>query len=278
MDLADLVLSVCKNVKNVFVKRPYRGLKRGLVITNNRRTLLFLSRATLLRINNVVSNYISHNVINLIVPYLYQLDSPILVPMRDCLIMSLALYRSQLRLSPLFLGSIVTFILFTDMCIYWIHRCLHHKLVYKYIHKPHHKWKVPSPFASHAFHPLDGFLQSCPYHIYPFIFPLHKYTYLLLFIFVNIWTVSIHDGEYHVPQVLKPFINGSAHHTDHHLFYNYNYGQFFTLWDHIGGSFRYPSAFEGKGPMVDVLNKEKESYRQNGHLQSSSQAQHTKEE
>ncbi|KAK3107215.1 hypothetical protein FSP39_009666 [Pinctada imbricata] len=154
-------------------------------------------------------------------------------------------------------GSIVTFILFTDACIYWIHRFLHHKHVYKYIHKDHHRWKVPTPFASHAFHPLDGFLQSCPYHIYPFLFPLHKWTYLGLFIFVNIWTVSIHDGDYRVPDMLKPLVNGSAHHTDHHLFYNYNYGQFFTLWDKLCGSFKNPSSFEGQGPIKDILKKEK---------------------
>ena len=39
-----------------------------------------------------------------------------------------------------------------------------------------------------------GFLQSVPYHVYPFLFPLHKGLYLGLFTFVNIWTVSIHDG------------------------------------------------------------------------------------
>lgn len=158
------------------------------------------------------------------------------------------------------LVSIVTFITFTDACIYWIHRFLHHKLIYKYIHKDHHKWKIPTPFASHAFHPMDGFLQSCPYHIYPFLFPLHKVLYLFLFVFVNVWTVSIHDGDYRVPDTLKPFVNGSAHHTDHHLFYNYNYGQFFTLWDRIGGSFRNPSSFEGQGPIKTV----EEYCRQNG--------------
>lgn len=146
--------------------------------------------------------------------------------------------------------------MFTDACIYWIHRFLHHKTIYKYIHKDHHKWKVPTPFASHAFHPLDGFLQSCPYHIYPFLFPLHKWTYLCLFVFVNIWTVSIHDGDYRVPHLLQPFVNGSAHHTDHHLYYNYNYGQFFTLWDRIGGSFRNPSSFEGCGPIQDIIKKD----------------------
>ena len=150
---------------------------------------------------------------------------------------------------------VVLFLLFTDFLIYWIHRGLHHKSVYKYLHKTHHLWKVPTPFASHAFHPIDGFLQSCPYHIYPFLFPLHKIVYLSLFLAVNFWTVSIHDGDYRVPEVLKPIINGSAHHTDHHLLYNYNYGQFFTLWDRIGGSFRTPDAFNGQAP-IDLINKQ----------------------
>ena len=153
------------------------------------------------------------------------------------------------------LTSVMTFLMFTDGLIYWIHRLLHSKLLYKSLHKAHHKWKVPTPFASHAFHPLDGFLQSFPYHLYPFLFPLHKVSYLLLFVLVNIWTVSIHDGNYHVPEPLKPFINGSAHHTDHHLYYNYNYGQFFTLWDRLGGSFRLPRAFEGN-PLVNDIDSE----------------------
>jgi lathosterol oxidase len=32
------------------------------------------------------------------------------------------------------------FLVFTDFCIYWIHRYLHHPLIYKHLHKPHHKW------------------------------------------------------------------------------------------------------------------------------------------
>lgn len=148
--------------------------------------------------------------------------------------------------------SIIGFLVFTDSLIYWIHRGLHHRSVYKYLHKVHHRWKVPTPFASHAFHPVDGFLQSLPYHLFPFLFPLNKYVYLALFVFVNIWTVSIHDGDYRVPEMLRPVINGSAHHTDHHILYNCNYGQYFTLWDRIGGSFRHPSAFQGKAPIDEL--------------------------
>lgn len=85
------------------------------------------------------------------------------------------------------------FILFTDSGIYWIHRGLHHPLVYRWCHKPHHKWVVPTPFASYAFHPLDGWAQSLPYHVFPLLFPLQKCAYLGLFVFVTLWTVLIRE-------------------------------------------------------------------------------------
>ena len=62
--------------------------------------------------------------------------------------------------------------------------------------------------------------------------------------------------------MLKPYINGSAHHMDHHLYYNYNYGQFFTLWDRIGSSFRTPSSFIGEGPIEYI--KEIQQRKQQG--------------
>jgi lathosterol oxidase len=148
------------------------------------------------------------------------------------------------------------FLLFTDFCIYWIHRGLHHPAVYRTLHKPHHKWIMPTPYASHAFHPMDGYAQGIPYHAFPFILPLHKYAYLVLFTFINIWTVMIRkffpsvievafvadsnldDGEY---VANSPIINGAACHTMHHLYFNYNYGQFTTLWDRLGGSYRKPN-------------------------------------
>jgi lathosterol oxidase len=84
------------------------------------------------------------------------------------------------------------FLLFTDCIIYWVHRWLHHPLLYTRIHKPHHRWIVPTPYASHAFHPLDGYAQSIAYHMFVYLFPMHRVLYLVMFVFVNVWTVSIH--------------------------------------------------------------------------------------
>ena len=152
--------------------------------------------------------------------------------------------------------------MFTDACIYWIHRFMHHKYIYKTIHKEHHRWKVPTPFASHAVHPLDGFLHMLPYHLYPFVFPLHKTTFLSLVVFVNIWTVIIHDGYFSLPGIFEVFVNGASHHSDHHMFTNYNYGQYFTLWDRIGGSYRVPTKFGGGDPFKQRGDMKK--HNQNG--------------
>ena len=128
------------------------------------------------------------------------------------------------------------FLLFSDTCVYWIHRALHHRLLYAPIHKLHHKYKETTPFSSYAFHPLDGWLQGCPYHVFVFLFPMHHVSYFCALAIVGLWTINIHDRT-----TLKlPFVNGAAHHAIHHTGFNYNYGQYFVFWDFLGGSFRDP--------------------------------------
>jgi hypothetical protein len=55
-------------------------------------------------------------------------------------------------------------------------RGLHYGWFYRYIHKDHHAYvDIMSPFASHAFHPLDGWSQVC--------------VCFVCFLAVNSWTV-----------------------------------------------------------------------------------------
>ncbi|CAF2402305.1 unnamed protein product [Rotaria sp. Silwood2] len=84
-----------------------------------------------------------------------------------------------------------------------------------------------------------------------FMLEIHGYSKLYdsterFFIFVNFWTVSIHDGNYSVLKYLQPIINGAAHHNDHHQFYKYNYRQFFTLWDRLMNTFHSPHVYSEK--------------------------------
>lgn len=130
------------------------------------------------------------------------------------------------------------FLIFTDCGIYYAHRWLHTPAVYKHLHKPHHKWIMPTPYASHAFHPLDGFIQSFPIHVFPFVFPMQKWAYIGAFFFINLWTIIIHDGEF---VSNNPVVNGAACHTMHHLYFTVNYGQYTTMWDRLGKSYRKPN-------------------------------------
>ncbi len=51
-------------------------------------------------------------------------------------------------------------------CIYWIHRLLHHPLVYPTIHKTHHLWKVsrshPTPRISLSTIPMPPYTHINP--------------------------------------------------------------------------------------------------------------------
>ncbi|GAW00772.1 C5-sterol desaturase [Lentinula edodes] len=146
--------------------------------------------------------------------------------------------------------SAVWFLVFTDSCIYWIHRLLHHPLLYKPLHKLHHKWIIPTPFASHAFHPVDGYLQSVPYHLYAVLFPIHRLLFLGLFVAVNFWAIFIHDSDMITGNPLEKVINGPAHHTLHHIYFTVNYGQYFTWMDRAGSSYRHPDA--SLDPLLEV--------------------------
>ncbi|KAK4701518.1 Delta7-sterol 5-desaturase, partial [Phenoliferia sp. Uapishka_3] len=147
--------------------------------------------------------------------------------------------------------SAAIFLLFTDYCIYWAHRWLHIPFIYKKLHKPHHKWIIPTPFASHAFHPVDGYIQSVPYHLICYLIPIHKYMFIGLFSFVNLWSIFIHDSDMLADTPLIKYINGPAHHTLHHIYFTCNYGQYFTLGDRLFGSFRMPAVEDD--PLIAVL-------------------------
>ncbi|KAI0784163.1 hypothetical protein C8Q75DRAFT_795112 [Abortiporus biennis] len=166
---------------------------------------------------------------------------------------------------PYFIFSIFFYLVFTDYGIYWIHRWEHHPICYKWLHKPHHKWIIPTPFASHAFHPLDGYAQSIPYHLFVFLFPFHSKLYLVLFVLINFWTILIHDSDMITGHPLETIINGPAHHTLHHIYFTVNYGQYFTWADRSHDSYRQPA--KHLDPLLEVKAREQKKKEELGKQQ-----------
>jgi lathosterol oxidase len=116
-------------------------------------------------------------------------------------------------------------------------------------------YAVPTPFASHAFHPVDGYAQSLPYHFFAYVFPLQRHLYLGLFVFVNCWSIFIHDSDMIVGHPAENIINGPAHHTLHHIYFTCNDGQYFTWADRAGGSYRHPQ--KELDPLLEVSKESK---------------------
>lgn len=149
---------------------------------------------------------------------------------------------------PWLVVSFAIYIAFTETCIYWVHRWLHTRVGYEYLHKYHHEWRVTTSWVSMAFHPLDSFMQALPHHLIGFLLPINGWMYLTMVSFVSLWSVIIHDR---VSIVRWNWINYTGHHTLHHWFYHCNYGQFFTFWDRLMGTWRDPAEAERKHEVPD---------------------------
>jgi Delta7-sterol 5-desaturase len=141
---------------------------------------------------------------------------------------------------PHYLASMALYFMCVEIGIYWMHRTLHtNKTLYKYIHMLHHQYnkaETLTPWASIAFHPLDGILQASPYFVCLFFLPCHYLTHVLMLFFTAIWATYIHDAmDWNVDPIM-----GSKYHTVHHTHYIYNYGQVFTFCDRVWGTLRIP--------------------------------------
>ena len=146
---------------------------------------------------------------------------------------------------PWYIASMVFYFALVEIGIYWMHRTLHtNKFLYKHVHMLHHKYNKPetlTPWASIAFHPLDGMMQACPYVLVLPLAPCHYLTHFCLLFFTAIWATYIHDA---MDWNIEP-IMGSKYHTVHHTHYIYNYGQVFTFCDRIWGTYRLPEGPTG---------------------------------
>lgn len=156
----------------------------------------------------------------------------------------------------------IRYLLFTDYCIYWIHRWLHLPLFYKYLHKPHHKWLSMSFYAlllfscsiffkksSHSiriacisprrrlppittlslFHlhfPYPPDTIPHPFRLGELLEYLRKFSVSVLLSLDFTYTFQkIHDSDMITGHIFEKVINGPAHHTLHHLYFTVNYGQ-----------------------------------------------------
>lgn len=136
--------------------------------------------------------------------------------------------------------QIPLFFLFSDYWTYWIHRLYHHRRVYSHflcMHKLHHRFIIPTPYASQAGHPSEFISLPLAYIIFPLILPLQKVVHIVLIVVITPWNIVIHNGNF---VINNSILCTSASHTLHHIYRNCNYSQYFTIFDRLHGTYRKP--------------------------------------
>ncbi|WMI67320.1 sterol desaturase family protein [Mangrovimonas sp. YM274] len=136
-----------------------------------------------------------------------------------------------------FVVSILIMVFIHDTYFYWTHRLIHHSKFFKHIHKVHHGFTSPTPWAAFAFHPWEAIISLGFIPIILFVIPHHQWALVVFITFLTLYNVVIHLG-YSIPK-LKQFkiLNTPDAHDFHHLKSKMNYGLYFTFWDRLMGTY-----------------------------------------
>ncbi|KAI3382975.1 hypothetical protein SNEBB_003137 [Seison nebaliae] len=126
-----------------------------------------------------------------------------------------------------------------DAWHYYFHWLLHHRSIYKYIHKIHHHYPAPFGMVAEYAHPAETLILGAGFFISILVFCNH---FVLLWAWVVVRlleTVDVHSG-YNIPYLnpfhLIPGYAGAKFHDFHHMNFHGNYASTFSWWDSFFGT------------------------------------------
>ncbi|KAF8896860.1 C-4 methyl sterol oxidase [Gymnopilus junonius] len=158
--------------------------------------------------------------------------------------------------------QVFLFFCFEDFFHFVAHQALHTGVLYKHIHKIHHKYSAPFGLAAEYAHPAEVFILGAGTILGPLIYCF--FTQNLHIVTVYIWIVlrlfqaiDSHSG-YDFPWSLHnivPFWSGAEHHDFHHMAFTNNFSTSFRWWDRIFGTDDKYRAYRAKVKAMKSISK-----------------------
>ena len=149
------------------------------------------------------------------------------------------------------LGMTVVLFVMVDYIAYWVHRLMHTRILYRRIHRFHHRYVATTPYVTTAIHPVE-FLALQAVVLLPLILiPFHAASIAVVLVYVLVYNVIDHSG-IRLRSVF-PWQPPSTYDDDHHAHFHVNYGQHLMIWDRLHGTLRRmdrrygQDAFGGRG-------------------------------
>ncbi|HEY6461617.1 MAG TPA: sterol desaturase family protein [Polyangiaceae bacterium] len=150
-----------------------------------------------------------------------------------------------------FAFTVVFLVVAQDTYFYWTHRAMHHRRLFRWIHRVHHMSHDPSPFAAYAFAPAEALVHAAFVPLVAFWLPLHPVAIGVFLEFMILRNVLGHLGLELFPRGFARsrwtrWSTTTTHHTLHHRRVGSNYGLYFTWWDRLMRTTdaRYEETFE----------------------------------
>jgi len=144
----------------------------------------------------------------------------------------------------LFVSGLVCLIV-QDTYYYWLHRAMHHAVLFRWTHAAHHRSRQPSPFASFAFSSIEAAANAWVLPALVFVVPIHPAVILALLTLMTLTAVLNHCGWELMPGWLVrgpvgDWLITATHHSRHHTQLGCNFGLYFRVWDRIMGTDEMP--------------------------------------
>jgi lathosterol oxidase len=132
---------------------------------------------------------------------------------------------------PWLLVSALVGFLAIDAGLYYSHRLLHHRQLFRYVHRWHHKFVAPIIFTTTAMHPVEFLVFFSALLLPAFVIPMHVAVYVALIGYTYLIGMIDHAGvRLRVP---LPLHADNRFHDDHHINFHCNFGHHTALFDQL---------------------------------------------
>ncbi len=134
------------------------------------------------------------------------------------------------------IATTLVYFVVTDGGLYGAHRLFHRRLLFRHIHRVHHRWTSPTAFTAAAMHPVEFAVYQSLMIVPLFVLPIHVVGLVAVLVYQNTIAFLDHSGVNFGS--LLPWQPPPRFHDDHHVYFHVNYGQTLGLWDRLFGTWR----------------------------------------